>query len=108
MRITKWSIKEGDNLAAYSLACTVEAFELTKTQDSDTTSRMEIELIDELVVSTLLVPEGTVVAVGTPLAILDEDGLVDTTNLDPGNAEQDCLWQAYTASKDDIGTCGTC
>ena len=112
MRVLSWNAKAvpGAHLDAYSLICTVEAFNLTAEQSAGGgkgSSTMEIELTDELHVCEIMVAAGTEVDVGAVLAILDEDEALGAGQ-PVEDAEGDCLWQAYVKNKNQDGTCGTC
>jgi hypothetical protein len=112
MRVLSWDAKAvpGAHLDAYSLICTVEAFNLTAEQSTgggEGSSIMEIELTDELHLCEILVAAGAEVDVGTVLAILDEDEAL-SVGQPVEDAEGDCLWQAYVKNKNQDGTCGTC
>jgi pyruvate dehydrogenase E2 component (dihydrolipoamide acetyltransferase) len=63
--LAKWLVKEGDTVSSGDILAEIETDKAT----------MEFEAVDEGVVSKILVPEGTDgVKVGTPIALIGEDG----------------------------------
>ena len=63
--LAKWLVKEGDTVASGDLLAEIETDKAT----------MEFEAVDEGVVLKILVPEGTDgVKVGTPIALIGEEG----------------------------------
>ncbi|GAB4570676.1 MAG: pyruvate dehydrogenase complex E1 component subunit beta [Rhodothalassiaceae bacterium] len=63
--LARWLVKEGDEIAAGDIIAEIETDKAT----------MEVEAVDEGILSRILVPEGTEdVAVGTPIAVLRAEG----------------------------------
>jgi dihydrolipoamide dehydrogenase len=63
-KIVRWLKKEGDALVSGEVLAEVETDKAT----------MEIEVVDEGVLHKILAPEGSVVAVGEPIAVIAEEG----------------------------------
>ncbi|MDX8409232.1 MAG: pyruvate dehydrogenase complex dihydrolipoamide acetyltransferase [Mariprofundales bacterium] len=63
-RLARWLKQEGDTLTSGELLAEVETDKAT----------MEVEVVDEGVLHKILVAEGATVAVGTPIAVIAEDG----------------------------------
>jgi len=63
-KIARWLKKEGDELAAGEVLAEVETDKAT----------MEMEVVDEGTLHKILSPEGAVVPVGAPIAVIAEDG----------------------------------
>jgi len=63
-RIARWLKKEGDILESGEVMAEVETDKAT----------MEMEVVDEGVLHKILAPEGATVAVGTPIAVIAEEG----------------------------------
>ncbi len=63
-RIARWLKKEGDELKSGEVMAEIETDKAT----------MEMEVVDEGVLHKILEPEGSIVAVGTPIAVIAEDG----------------------------------
>ncbi len=63
-KIVRWLKKEGDELASGEVLCEVETDKAT----------MEMEVIDEGILHRILAPEGSVVPVGAPIAVIAEEG----------------------------------
>ncbi|MDT8375110.1 MAG: pyruvate dehydrogenase complex dihydrolipoamide acetyltransferase [Mariprofundaceae bacterium] len=63
-RIARWLKKEGDLLVSGDVMAEVETDKAT----------MEMEVVDEGVLHRILAPEGATVAVGTPIAVIAEEG----------------------------------
>ena len=63
-RIARWLKKEGDALKSGEVMAEIETDKAT----------MEMEVVDEGVMHKILQPEGAVVTVGTPIAIIAEEG----------------------------------
>ncbi|MDQ6951192.1 MAG: pyruvate dehydrogenase complex dihydrolipoamide acetyltransferase [Mariprofundales bacterium] len=63
-RIARWLKQEGDTLTSGELLVEVETDKAT----------MEVEVVDEGVLHKILAAEGATVAVGTPIAVIAEDG----------------------------------
>ena len=63
-KIVRWLKKEGDELTSGEVLCEVETDKAT----------MEMEVVDEGVLHKILQPEGSVVPVGTPIAVIAEEG----------------------------------
>ncbi len=62
-KIVRWLKKEGEELASGEVMAEVETDKAT----------MEMEVVDEGVLHKILQPEGAVVAVGTPIAVIAEE-----------------------------------
>jgi pyruvate dehydrogenase E2 component (dihydrolipoamide acetyltransferase) len=111
-RIVKWNGKVGDLIPTNGLIMEVEAFSLTKTESSDTTSLLEIELQEEMYIAKLLRQEGSsLINIGTPVAIFceEKDDLRHFLNFDDkmiGDIQLSAMWQAYVKNKTDSGSCG--
>jgi len=109
-RIIKWNGKIGDLIPANGLIMEIDAYSLTKTAEVNSPSRMEIEIQEDMYIAQLLVNEGALVDIGTPVAIFceDSDDLPRLAGKDGGNlaAFQPAMWQAYVKSKTDPGSCG--
>jgi len=63
-KIVRWLKKEGDELAAGEVLAEVETDKAT----------MEMEVVDEGILYKILTDEGSVVAVGAPIAVIAEEG----------------------------------
>jgi len=63
-RIARWLKKEGDILESGEVMAEVETDKAT----------MEMEVVDEGVLHKILAPEGSTIAVGTPIAVIAEEG----------------------------------
>ncbi|MDT8375111.1 MAG: dihydrolipoyl dehydrogenase [Mariprofundaceae bacterium] len=63
-RIARWLKKEGDELVSGEVLAEIETDKAT----------MEMEVIDEGVLHKILSPEGSVVPVGAPIAVIAEEG----------------------------------
>ncbi len=63
-RIARWLKKEGDVLESGDVMAEIETDKAT----------MEMEVVDEGVLHKILAPEGATVAVGTPIAVIAEEG----------------------------------
>jgi len=63
-KIARWLKKEGDTLESGDVLAEVETDKAT----------MEMEVVDEGILHKILAPEGAVVAVGTPIGVIAEDG----------------------------------
>jgi len=63
-RIARWLKKEGDELSSGDIMAEIETDKAT----------MEMEVIDEGILHKILAPEGSTVAVGTPIAVIAEEG----------------------------------
>jgi len=63
-KIARWLKKEGDTLSSGDILAEVETDKAT----------MEMEVVDEGVLHKILSPAGSVVAVGTPIAVIAEEG----------------------------------
>ncbi len=62
-KIVRWLKKEGEELVSGEVMAEVETDKAT----------MEMEVVDEGILHKILQPEGSVVAVGTPIAVIAED-----------------------------------
>ena len=68
--LTKWLIKEGDKVSAGDVIAEIETDKAT----------MEVEAADEGIVKKILFKEGTQsIKVNTPIVIIDDDSLLNTT-----------------------------
>ncbi|HKJ83999.1 MAG TPA: biotin/lipoyl-containing protein, partial [Mariprofundaceae bacterium] len=63
-KIVRWLKKEGDELSSGEVMAEVETDKAT----------MEIEVVDEGILHRIIQPEGSVVPVGTPIAVIAEEG----------------------------------
>ncbi|MES0372247.1 MAG: dihydrolipoyl dehydrogenase [Mariprofundaceae bacterium] len=63
-KIARWLKKEGDELVSGDVMAEIETDKAT----------MEMEVIDEGVLHKILSPEGSIVPVGTPIAVIAEEG----------------------------------
>jgi len=63
-KIARWLKQEGDRLESGEILAEVETDKAT----------MEMEVVDEGILHKILAPEGATVAVGTPIAIIAEEG----------------------------------
>jgi len=63
-KIARWLKKEGDELVSGEVLAEIETDKAT----------MEMEVIDEGVLHKIIAPEGAVVAVGNPIAVIAEEG----------------------------------
>ncbi len=63
-RIARWLKKEGDTLESGEVMAEIETDKAT----------MEMEVVDEGVLHKILSPEGSIVPVGAPIAVIAEDG----------------------------------
>jgi len=63
-RIARWLKKEGDTLESGEVMAEIETDKAT----------MEMEVVDEGVLHKILSPEGSTVSVGSPIAVIAEDG----------------------------------
>ncbi|HKJ82610.1 MAG TPA: FAD-dependent oxidoreductase, partial [Mariprofundaceae bacterium] len=63
-KIVRWLKKEGDELSSGEVMAEVETDKAT----------MEMEVVDEGILHRIIQPEGSVVAVGTPIAVIAEEG----------------------------------
>jgi len=63
-KVARWLKKEGDTLSSGEVMAEVETDKAT----------MEMEVVDEGVLHSILAPEGSIVPVGTAIAVIAEDG----------------------------------
>jgi pyruvate dehydrogenase E2 component (dihydrolipoamide acetyltransferase) len=63
-KIARWLKKEGDTLSSGEVLAEIETDKAT----------MEMEVVDEGVLHKIIAPEGAVVTVGNPIAVIAEDG----------------------------------
>ncbi|NWF38444.1 dihydrolipoyl dehydrogenase [Mariprofundus sp. NF] len=63
-RIARWLKKEGDELISGEVMAEIETDKAT----------MEMEVVDEGVLHKIIAPEGSIVTVGAPIAVIAEDG----------------------------------
>jgi len=63
-RIARWLKKEGDTLESGEVMAEIETDKAT----------MEMEVVDEGILHKIISPEGATVAVGSPIAVIAEDG----------------------------------
>ena len=63
-RIARWLKKEGDTLESGQVMAEIETDKAT----------MELEVVDEGIMHKILVPQGATVNVGTPIAVIAEEG----------------------------------
>jgi dihydrolipoamide dehydrogenase len=63
-KIARWLKKEGDTLSSGEVMAEIETDKAT----------MEMEVVDEGILHKIIAPEGAVVTVGNPIAVIAEDG----------------------------------
>ena len=63
-KIARWLKKEGDTLSSGEVMAEIETDKAT----------MEMEVVDEGVLHKIIAPEGAVVTVGNPIAVIAEEG----------------------------------
>ena len=63
-KIVRWLKKEGDTLSSGEVLAEIETDKAT----------MEMEVVDEGVLHKIIAPEGAVVTVGNPIAVIAEEG----------------------------------
>ncbi len=73
-KVARWLKKEGDELVSGEVMVEIETDKAT----------MEMEVVDEGVLHRILSPEGTVVPVGMPIAVIAEEGEEVPTDYVPG------------------------
>jgi pyruvate/2-oxoglutarate dehydrogenase complex dihydrolipoamide acyltransferase (E2) component len=110
VNILQFHAKIGETVSPYGLLCSLNASNLTQTSSDVEISTLDIELVDELVVSKIFVQPGESVKVGQPIAILselddDDDNSLESTGFDI-NSLPPPMWQAYVKDRDDSGACG--
>ena len=72
-RIARWLKKEGDTLESGEVMAEIETDKAT----------MEMEVVDEGILHKIISPEGATVAVGSPIAVIAEDGEEIAANYTP-------------------------
>jgi len=77
-KIVRWLKKEGDDLASGEVMAEIETDKAT----------MEMEIVDEGSLHKILQPEGTVVPVGMPIAVIAEDGEEVPADYVPGSGSE--------------------
>jgi len=77
-KIARWLKKEGDTLSSGEVMAEIETDKAT----------MEMEVVDEGVLHKILAPEGSLVPVGSPIAVIAEDGEEVAADYMPEVAEQ--------------------
>jgi len=77
-KIVRWLKKEGDELASGEVMAEIETDKAT----------MEMEVVDEGVLHIILQPEGTVVPVGKPIAVIAEEGEEIPADYVPGSSSE--------------------
>jgi len=77
-KIVRWLKKEGDELTSGEVMAEIETDKAT----------MEMEVVDEGVLHKILQPEGTVIPVGVPIAIIAEEGEKVPANYVPGSGSE--------------------
>jgi len=77
-KIVRWLKKEGDELASGEVMAEIETDKAT----------MEMEVVDEGVLHIILQPEGTVVPVGKPIAVIAEEGEEVPADYVPGSGSE--------------------
>ncbi len=80
-KIARWLKKEGDTLESGEILAEVETDKAT----------MEMEVVDEGVLHKILQPEGAVVPVGTPIAVIAEEGEEVADDYQPEGAAQETV-----------------
>lgn len=87
-RIARWLKKEGDELISGEVMAEIETDKAT----------MEMEVVDEGVLHKIIAPEGSVVTVGAPIAVIRED---DEEVADDYQAEDSTADSAVAISEED-------
>ncbi len=77
-KIVRWLKKEGDELTSGEVMAEIETDKAT----------MEMEVVDEGVLHKILQPEGTVVPVGRPIAVIAEEGEEVPADYVPGSSSE--------------------
>jgi len=77
-KIVRWLKKEGDELASGEVMAEIETDKAT----------MEMEVVDEGILHIILQPEGTVVPVGRPIAVIAEEGEEVPADYVPGSSSE--------------------
>jgi len=77
-KIARWLKKEGDTLSSGEVMAEIETDKAT----------MEMEVVDEGVLHKIIAPEGSLVPVGSPIAVIAEDGEEVAADYMPEVAEQ--------------------
>ncbi len=88
-KIARWLKKEGDELVSGEVLVEVETDKAT----------MEMEVIDEGILHKILAPEGAVVPVGAPIAVIAEEDEEVPDDYEPQVAEQAADAPAETADQ---------
>lgn len=121
-KLTKWHASNRQYMKSYDLITEVSALSLVSLNSFEVTA-MEIELIEDMYISKILVPadDDAIIAVGTPIAILcEEESDIDvisswtltaediqTLCLDKTKNIKTAMWQAYLKHNDDVNkSCG--
>jgi len=77
-KIARWLKKEGDELTSGEVMAEIETDKAT----------MEMEVVDEGILHKILQPEGTVVPVGRPIAVIAEEGEEVPADYVPGSSSE--------------------
>jgi len=77
-KIVRWLKKEGDELASGEVMAEIETDKAT----------MEMEVVDEGILHIILQPEGAVVPVGRPIAVIAEEGEKVPADYVPGSSSE--------------------
>ena len=115
--ISKWHVKQGEQIKAYSLICDISTENLTQVKlgsnesCSITSDTLEIELQEDLYLAKMYHSDNSSVPINVdkPIAILCEDGedILICKNIKASEIEQykftRTLWQAYVKTKPDTG-----
>ncbi len=78
-KVARWLKKEGDTLSSGEVMAEVETDKAT----------MEMEVVDEGVLHSILAPEGSIVPVGSPIAVIAEDGEEVPADYKPDAGQQE-------------------
>ena len=115
--ISKWHVKQGEQIKAYSLICDISTENLTQVKIDPTDScsitsdTLEIELQEDLYLALVYYSDNNSVPiyVDKPIAILceEEEDILKCKNIKASEIEQykfnRTLWQAYVKKKPDTG-----
>ena len=115
--ITKWHVKQGEQIKAYSLICDISTENLTQVKMdtidscSITSDTLEIELQEDLYLAQLYYSDDSSVPINVdkPIAILceEEEDIIICEDIKASEIEQykfnRTLWQAYVKTKPDTG-----
>lgn len=88
-KIARWLKKEGDSLESGEILAEVETDKAT----------MEMEVVDEGVLHKILSPEGAIVSVGSPIAVIREEGEEVPDDYSPETGASAAPVEAETAAQ---------